>query len=72
MEPKKESKMRFSGEKRRDAVKFLMGLGTNPSLTPADQRYLSEMLRGPFANGMTEKIAIRAIDSMNGVVNAID
>lgn len=36
------------------AVKFLMGLGTNPDLTRGEQARLTELLRGPFARGMTE------------------
>lgn len=42
-----------SDDKWRDAVKFLVGMGTNPTLTAADQKTLQEGLRGPFKNGMT-------------------
>jgi hypothetical protein len=41
--------MKFEGDRRRDAVKFLMGLGCNPSLTARDQRILRQYIRA----GMT-------------------
>jgi hypothetical protein len=46
-----------SEDKFRDAVKFLMGLGTGPSLTPREVRTLNQALRGPFANGMSAEDA---------------
>jgi hypothetical protein len=46
-----------SYDKWRDAVKFLMGQGVNPSLSSKDQRVLREQLRGPFSQGMTEEQA---------------
>jgi hypothetical protein len=47
----------MSEDKWRDAVKFLMGQGVNPTLTKSDQRRLGEMLRGPFANGVSAEQA---------------
>jgi hypothetical protein len=37
----------------RAAVKFLMGLGTNPELTTQDQKDLRKFLPGRYADGMT-------------------
>ena len=52
-------------DKWRDAVKFLMGLGCNPSLSPKDQRKLRSYMRGPFALGMSAEDAESIIyDSM--------
>jgi hypothetical protein len=48
----------------RDAVKFLMGLGTNPTLSGSDQRKLRACLRGPFANGMTAEQAHSVLREM--------
>jgi hypothetical protein len=48
-------------ERVRDAVKFLMGLGTNPSLTAQDQQRLREFMRGPFAEGLSEEHAHRVL-----------
>jgi hypothetical protein len=45
----------------RDAVKFLMGLGTNPTLSAQDQRKLREFMRGPFAEGLSEEHAHRVL-----------
>lgn len=50
-----------SEDKWNDAVKFLTGLGANPTLTKADQRRLRESMRGPFAKGMTEQQAERML-----------
>jgi hypothetical protein len=50
--------------RNRAAIKFLMGLGTNPELTARDQRELRKLLRGPFANGFaTTQEARRALDN---------
>jgi len=46
-----------SDDKWRDAVKFLLGHGTGPSLTAQDQRKLSACMRGSFADGFSEKAA---------------
>jgi hypothetical protein len=50
-----------SQDKWRDAVKFLMNLGCNPTLSANDQRKLRACLRGPFANGMTNEQAHRTL-----------
>jgi hypothetical protein len=41
-----------SYDKWRDGVKFLMNLGTNPSLTLKDQNQLRDLLKDPFGNGV--------------------
>jgi hypothetical protein len=51
--------MLVNDDRWRDALKFLMGLGVNPSLSTTDQKKLSEVLRGPFANGMSQAEATR-------------
>jgi hypothetical protein len=51
------NKVLVSVDKWRDGVKFLMGLGANPTLTTKDQRMFRDMLRGPFVKGMTEREA---------------
>ena len=51
--------MRVSPDKFRDAVKFLMRLGTNPTLTNRDQKQLHQFFRGPFKKkGFTEAQAV--------------
>lgn len=45
----------------RDAMKFLMNQGTGPNISGADQKKLREVLRGPFANGMSEAEARRCL-----------
>lgn len=51
--------MRVSEDHWRDGIKFLMGQGTGPTLTSEDQKKLREVLRGPFANGMSAAEATR-------------
>lgn len=46
-----------SRDKWRDAIKFLMGQGCNPTLTNKDQRVLKGLCRGPFTNGMSQQEA---------------
>lgn len=55
-----------SEDKWRDSVKLLMGVGVGPTLTKAEQRRLTESLRGPFANGMTEQQANRVLREQLG------
>jgi hypothetical protein len=50
-----------SDDKWRDAIKFLMGLGTNHTLTAQDQKKLAGYMRGLFADGMTEPEARRLL-----------
>jgi hypothetical protein len=50
-----------SQDKWRDAVKFLMNLGTGPNLSAKDQRFLRGLYRGPFTNGMSELDALRVL-----------
>jgi hypothetical protein len=50
-----------SRDKWCDAVNFLMGVGTFPTLSAKDQRFLMSMLRGPFAKGMTNEQAQRVL-----------
>lgn len=50
-----------SQDKWRDAVKFLMNLGTGPNLSARDQKFLRGLCRGPFANGMNELEALRVL-----------
>lgn len=52
--------IQVGGSRFRAAVKYLMGLGTNPELTENDQRILNGMLRGP----LTENEAIHALHKM--------
>jgi hypothetical protein len=47
-------------DKWRDAVRFLMGFGTNPSLTQIEQRKLREQMR----DGMSENDAVMTLHSM--------
>lgn len=61
--------MQVSEDKWRDAIKFLMGQGTNPSLTSKDQKKLREFMRGPFAKGMTEREAIVMLRNGMGWTN---
>lgn len=48
----------------RAGIKFLMGLGTNPELTPRDQRIMRAMLRGEHTSGMGEADAQRTLRYM--------
>jgi hypothetical protein len=57
-------KQTVSIDKWRDGVKFLMNLGTNPTLTAKDQRTLRQFLRGPFANGMRTEEAQRVLEGI--------
>lgn len=50
-------------DKWRDGVKFLMGLGVNPTLTSADQKMLSECHRGPFVKGVPEHLAAGLLET---------
>jgi hypothetical protein len=53
-----------SDDKWRDGVKYLMGLGCNPTLTRADQLKLSAQMRGPFKNGFSMQGARRVLRAL--------
>ncbi len=54
--------------KWRDAVKFLMGLGTNPSLTGPDMKFLRKIMSDmKLTESLTEVAAAKILESVGWV-----
>ena len=55
--------VKVSEDKYRGAIKLLMGLGCDGSLSRGDQRFLESFLRGPFVKGMSTQQAEQVLQN---------